>query len=65
VHSVIQTHDGGFGILSRDFYVWIIKTDIDGIPEFPSWIMLPLFLVATLFAVVFKKRLTHVRRYSA
>ena len=26
------------------------------IPEFPSWIILPLFLVATLFVVVFRKR---------
>jgi N-acetylneuraminic acid mutarotase len=34
------------------------------IPEFPSWIMLPLFLVATLFVMVFKKRLIHIRRYS-
>jgi len=26
------------------------------IPEFPSWIILPLFLMATLFAVIIKKR---------
>jgi len=31
------------------------------IPEFPSWIILPLFLTATLFAIVFKKRLFHPR----
>ena len=29
----------------------------DPIPEFPSWIFLPLFLVATLFVVVFRKRI--------
>ena len=29
----------------------------DWIPEFPSWIILPLSLVATLFVVVFRKRL--------
>lgn len=29
------------------------------IPEFPSWIILPLFLVATLFAIVFKKRISY------
>ena len=27
------------------------------IPEFPSWIILPLFVVATLFVVVFRKRI--------
>ena len=26
------------------------------IPEFPSWIILPLFLIATLFAIIIKKR---------
>ena len=29
----------------------------DGIPEFPSWIILPLFLVTTLFVVIFRKKL--------
>jgi DMSO/TMAO reductase YedYZ molybdopterin-dependent catalytic subunit len=28
----------------------------NGIPEFPSWIILPLFLVATFFVVAFRKR---------
>jgi hypothetical protein len=27
------------------------------IPEFPSWIILPLFLMATLSAIIVKKRL--------
>jgi len=31
------------------------------IPEFPSWIILPLFLTATLFALIIKKRLFHPR----
>jgi len=57
VHSVIQTHDGGFGILSRDFYVWIIKTDIDGIPEFPSWTILPLLIVVTLVGVIIRNKI--------
>ena len=29
------------------------------IPEFPSWIILPLLLMATLFAIVIKKRVFH------
>lgn len=31
------------------------------IPEFPSWILLPLFLTATLAAVIYRKRLTKNR----
>jgi len=34
-------------------------TPIGYIPEFPSWIILPLFLIVTLFAVVIKKKVTH------
>jgi hypothetical protein len=32
------------------------------IPEFPSWFILPLFLTATLSAIVLKKRLLHPRK---
>jgi hypothetical protein len=39
--------------------VEIIGTD--AIPEFPSWIILPLFLVASSFALVFKKKIFHSR----
>lgn len=34
---------------------------IDYIPEFPSWIILPLFLMAILFAIIVKKRLFRSR----
>ena len=33
-------------------------TPADFIPEFPSWIILPLFLMATFVAVIVKKRLS-------
>ena len=33
-------------------------TPIGYIPEFPSWIILPLFLIAAVVAVIFKKRLS-------
>ena len=38
-------------------YTIIVEQNLDSIPEFPSWIILPLFLAATLFVIVFKKRL--------
>ncbi|MCW4031436.1 MAG: nitroreductase family protein [Candidatus Bathyarchaeota archaeon] len=36
-----------------DYYIYTV------ISEIPSWIILPLFLTATLFAILFKKRLIH------
>ncbi len=33
--------------------------NVDTIPEFPSWIMLPIFVTATLFALIIKRRLLH------
>jgi len=32
------------------------------IPEFPSWLILPLFLIISLFAVIIKKRLLHSKQ---
>jgi hypothetical protein len=58
-YSLVESSDGGFalaGTKNNDF--WLAKTDAQGIPEFPSWIILPLFLMATFVGVIFKKRLS-------
>ena len=63
-YSLLETSDGGFALAGyttsfgaggTDF--WLVKTDAYGIPEFPSWIILPLLLVATLTAIICKQRL--------
>jgi len=38
-------------------------TPLDYIPEFPSWIILPLFLTATLVGVLVRKRLVRTRTF--
>jgi len=73
--SVIQTLDGGYAILggasspSADgqegvSYSWIVKTDPDGnIPEFPSWMILPLLLVTIAATAAIRKHLCPKRQY--
>jgi hypothetical protein len=49
-----------FGMQSSETIVFSVSTAISqetAIPEFPSWALLPLAMVATLLAVVVKKRL--------
>ena len=45
---------GAFAMVTNERY-----TPNEYIPEFPSWTIAPLFLIATLFAIVIKKRVFH------
>jgi len=65
IFSLVETSDGTFALagFKTSTYagpgdMWLIKTDAYGyIPEFPSWIILPLFTIATLLIIICKKRL--------
>jgi len=41
---------------NQDNYPLIEPADIPVIPEFPSWIIMPLLMIVTLFVIVFKKK---------
>jgi hypothetical protein len=59
-HSVIQTSDGGYAMAGyKNFQTFcLVKTDEAGIiPEFPSWTILPLLLIATLLIILCKQKL--------
>ncbi len=42
----------------KDNYPFMNPLDIETIPEFQSWTILPLFLIATVLIIVFKNKLT-------
>jgi len=45
-------------------YTTIIEQDLDSIPEFPSFLILPLFMIATLLAaIVYKTRHSIASKY--
>jgi len=66
LYSLVETSDGAFALTGYKSYpypdppeLWLIKTDKYGnIPEFPSWTIIPLVLIATVAVLLFKKRLS-------
>jgi hypothetical protein len=66
IYSIIETDEGNYvfsgskNAPNGEGLVWLAKISPSiVIPEFPSWIILPLFLLATFSAIIVKKRLFH------
>ena len=62
-YCLVETSDGGYAVagkttaFDRDGDFWLIKTDEQGIiPEFPSWIVLPLAMIVILIVAVLRRR---------
>ena len=64
-YSLVQTSDGGYALAGGtssfgpgDANFWLIKTDAQGIPEFPSWTPLLIMLVAVaVLGVNYRRKL--------
>lgn len=63
IESIIGSDDGGCVFTgSKRGIVWLDKIESSIIQEFPSWVILPLFLLATLLVTIYRKRL-HRKRH--
>jgi hypothetical protein len=67
--SVVETSDGGYAIagytglsITDPLDLWLVKTDEFGVvPEYSSWLLPSILLLATLVIVVYKKKLLKPR----
>ena len=72
-YSLIKNSDSGYTLAgAKEFWIWndqgfwepqhhdfwVVRTNVQGIPEFPSWIILPLFVVATLVVLIVSNKLS-------
>lgn len=48
--SFFESSEGGYAMAGlKSDNLWLCKTDEDGLPEFPSWVGLPVFISSPLF----------------
>jgi len=45
-------------VSNADSFTIIVEQNIDSIPEFPSWTILPLFLTVTMVLAIYKRKLS-------
>lgn len=64
-YSFVESENGGYVLVGDTYSIglgdsdfWFVKTDDRGvIPEFSSWIVIPLFLIVSFVVTVYKKRM--------
>ena len=61
IHDYQSTFFMIINVIGTENYTIIVEQNIDSIPEFPSWIIFPIFLTATLIGVIYKKRMIRLR----
>jgi hypothetical protein len=60
-YAINYVHDA-FGGQFTGYDFWLIKTDEYGVvPEFPSWIILAIFVTTALFVIIIEKKMFHQR----
>jgi hypothetical protein len=68
VYCLVQTTDGGYTLAGATCHhsvgyldFWLVKTDENGaVPEFPSFLILPLFIATTILAAIFLEKRKHL-----
>ena len=58
----LTDYEGEFHLFigtSGGYYSIIVEQNLESVPEFSAWLILPIFLTATLGVMVFKKRVFH------
>ena len=59
--SNIHDYQGTFymhiDVGGTESYTIIVEQDLNSIPEFPSWLILPFFLIVTLSGVIIRKKI--------
>ena len=56
-HNENGTFHLRIGAFMIDGYSIIVEQNLESIPEFPSWIILPLFTITTLAVIIYRNRL--------
>jgi hypothetical protein len=61
----IQDRNGSFDmdvLASLESYTMIIEQNVESIPEFPQWSILPIIVIAPLIAIMLRKKLDFFKR---
>jgi len=64
VHNKEGTFYMDLSIANTESYTIIVEQDLNSIPEFPTWTITPLIMVAALIGIIYKMRLNKSKQSS-